>query len=140
MNRNPLNQLAFLSGAWQGDGFIADFTEPVYNLMFGSMQVAGDNGTAAYWETYRFEARNDKVFVYPAQMGRENGAYLLQENDPADPEAGRKTFRSFIDKQASIQEISFESARSGEELRIGVAGSTERGAIRKEWVLSRRSG
>jgi len=74
-------------------------------------------------------------------MGRENGAYLLQDGGSAEHANHgmvRETFRAFIDKQASIQEIFFESTRLGEELKIGVAGSTERGAFRQEWRMTRR--
>ncbi|WP_019636447.1 hypothetical protein [Paenibacillus fonticola] len=133
---NPLKELAYISGAWQGEGFILDFTEPVYTLMFGNMQASNEAGMTVYWETFRFEAKNEKLFVYPAQMGHENGAYIGEKQESAEGHA--HVFRTFIHKSANIQEIYFNTSHPGKELVMGVRGGNENGPFEKEWKLTKR--
>ncbi|MBU9721699.1 MULTISPECIES: hypothetical protein [Bacillaceae] len=132
-----LNKLSFLRGSWSGEGFVIDFTEPVYNMMFGSMQKANEVGEVVHWETYRFEERDNHVFLYPSQMGEESGVYVMTQSDSTDTGF---VFEAFINKQTPIQAIYFQPIDSNNgELLFGLKGEMEGRTFEKEWSLHRRT-
>ncbi|WP_102346248.1 hypothetical protein [Bacillus sp. Marseille-P3661] len=128
-----LKELSFISGSWSGEGFVVDFTEPVYSMVFGSIQAATPQGVVVHWETFRFEEKDQNVFLYPAQMGRESGTYLLNKS----PELERFVFEPFISTQIPIKEIYFQKVN--EELIFGIKGEMDNQSFDKEWQLKKRA-
>ncbi|MDG5788858.1 hypothetical protein QA612_15405 [Evansella sp. AB-P1] len=132
-----ISKLAFLKGSWSGDSFVVDFTDPVYTMMFGSMQKAADTGEVVHWETYRFEEKDQHVFLYSSQMGEESGVYVLS---PSEPNATGYVFEAFINKQLPVQEIYFKPLeRNDEQILFGIKGKVEGRSFEKEWLLRRRT-
>jgi|GEM_PF-3256443 hypothetical protein len=134
---SQIQQLTYLKGAWQGDGFILDFTEPAYSMIFGSMQVTDGAGGTAYWETYRIEEKNGAVLLYPGQMGRESGSYVLKKTDSTG--ATEHIFEAFINVSSPIRQIVFVSEAPGEQLAMKVIGQTPEGPIEKVFEMKRRT-
>ncbi|MEH7246254.1 hypothetical protein V7114_05590 [Neobacillus niacini] len=129
-----LKQLSFIAGSWISEGILVDFTEPVYSMIFGSMQAVNEQGAVVHWETFRFEEKDNNVFLYPAQRGRESGSYLLNEKN----EGETFVFEAFFNNHSSIKEIYFEKKNEGKELTFGVNGEADGREIKKEWNLKKR--
>lgn len=62
VNGLKLSKLDFIKGRWQGEGFVMDFTPPINTMVFGSMQAANSEGKTTYWETFRFELIDTKIY------------------------------------------------------------------------------
>jgi len=133
---NQIQQLDYLKGMWQGDGFILEFTEPAYAMIFGSMQVSNGAGGTAYWETYRFEEKNGALLLYPGQMGRESGSYVLKKSESAH--AREHIFEAFVHVDSPIRQIVFFSEEPGEQLTMKVIVQTPQGPIEKGFEMKRR--
>jgi hypothetical protein len=129
-----LKKLSFIAGSWTADGVLVDFTEPVYSMIFGSMQAVNEQGAVVHWETFRFEVKDNNVFLYPAQRGRESGSYLLNENNEED----RYVFEAFINNHTPVQEIYFTKSNEGKELIFGIMMEMDGRQIKKEWHLTKR--
>lgn len=134
---SQLQQLSYIAGSWEGDGFILDFTAPACSMIFGSMQVSDGAGGTAYWETYRFEEKNGTILLYPGQMGRESGSYVLKK--PETDNAYEHVFDAFVNANPVIRRIVFASDAPGERLAMKVTGQTPEGPVEKVFEMKRRT-
>jgi len=138
MRLNLIRQLSYLAGAWQGDGFVVHFTAPTYSMMFGSMQVSDGAGGTAYWETYRFEEKNGALLLYPGQMGRESGSYVLKKPASERPEPPfEHAFDAFINAHPAIRQIVFASDEPGVKLAMKVRVQSPEGPAEKVFHMGR---
>lgn len=132
--KKGLKELSFIGGSWKGEGCIVDFTDPAYTMIFGSVQAVNGEGAVVHWETYRFEEKDGNVFLYPSQMGRESGTYLLNKDDGQE----RYVFEPFFNNFAPVKEIYFEQKNEGQDLVFGIKGGVEQQTFEKEWHLTKR--
>lgn len=108
--------LRFLTGVWQGEGFVLEFSAAREGLMFGAMVQAGS--AAPYWETFRFEEQGDDVWLMPAPRGVPQGRYRLVE--VSEGEGIEVVFED--PGQEKERRLIFSSAQPGEVLVAGVEG------------------
>ena len=78
-----IDDLAFLVGTWQGDGFVWDFRPPLGGMLFGHMQAL-EGGRCVYWETLRFAAEAEGLAAYPTAMDRAGGRFAGLPGAPGE--------------------------------------------------------
>src|SRR5687767_5832777 len=132
MTTPAIEDLAFLSGRWQGDNFLMEFGIPHGTMIFGSMQAV-EGGVTTYWETFRMAREGDVLACYPAQMGSPSGRYelaaLSRENGPSAVfENGANTLHRRIEYAADV---------AGQVLTISVGGEREGKPYHQAWRLRR---
>lgn len=78
-----IDELAFMAGVWQGEGFRWDFRAPLGGMLFGHMQAL-EGGKTVYWETLRFAEEAEGLAAYPTAMDRAGGRFAGLAGDPGD--------------------------------------------------------
>jgi hypothetical protein len=122
-----ISDLSFLSGAWSGDGFVMNFSEPAQSMMFGSMQAGNKEGKTTYWKTFRFEMA-DELLLYTVTMNRDSGTYVLSKQEPSILE-----FFGLRNVDPKFQYLYFECSESGKELKMGIRGVVNGETYKHEW-------
>jgi hypothetical protein len=112
-----LSILDFIKGSWQGEGFVMDFTSPINTMVFGSMQAANSEGKTNYWEIFRFELVDDKIYLYTVTLGKDSGTYISTEANLNN----QITFKGLENYDEKVQHISFTSLSPGNELTLSVS-------------------
>ena len=125
-----IGDLAFLTGRWQGQGFIMEFGTAAGTMLFGSMQ-AFEGGRTVYWENFRFAEETGDLVCYSLQRDAPGGRYLLVRfiktsetvvsfENPAD--TGRKR-------------IAFSVMSGSDELTMTQEGERNGAPVRQDWAL-----
>jgi hypothetical protein len=126
-----IDQLGFLTGIFEGDGFVIQFEEPRGSMLFGSMQAL-EEGKTVSWETLRFFADGAGLGFEAAQMGQSAGSYRVTHLRNAPPGvildnpgiALRSRLEFLLDDSGTVMTLAVEGVREGE-------------AYRREWMAGR---
>jgi hypothetical protein len=132
MSTAAIEDLGFLTGRWQGEGFLMEFGMPHGTMLFGSMQAV-EGGVTTYWETFRIAREGEALACYPAQMGSPSGRYELAE---LSLEGGA---RVVFENGANPLHRRLEYAADAERtvLTISVDGERDGRPYRQSWQLRR---
>jgi hypothetical protein len=126
-----IGDLAFLTGRWQGQGFVMEFGTPAGTMLFGSMQ-AFESGRTVYWENFRFAEESGDLICYSLQR---------------DAPAGRYPLTRFFKTSETLVSFENPSDQGRRRLAFGVSGDgelvmTQEGEragspVRQDWALRR---
>lgn len=127
-----LTDLAFLSGRWQGQGFVMEFGAPNGTMLFGSMQ-AFEGGKTVYWEVFRFAQEEGDLVCYSTQRDQAAGRYPLTRLIRTDETLA--SFENAADR--ARRRIAFGISGSGGELIVTMEGERDGTSVRQDWALRR---
>ncbi|MNI39975.1 hypothetical protein D3C76_1449800 [compost metagenome] len=128
-----IQALSFLSGSWEGNGFVMDFSEPQHTMMFGSMQAADNQGKTIYWETFRFEVVEDQLFLHAIALGKNRGTFILTNNN-----GNELFFDGYKDFDQKVNKLYYRTNSPGGELSLGVFGIQDNEEYTQEWKVTNR--
>lgn len=128
-----IKDISFISGSWEGDGFLMDFSEPEHTMMFGSMQAANDEGKTIYWETFRFEVVEDQLFLHAIALGKNRGTFILTNNNENE-----SYFDGYKDFDQKVSKLYYRTNNPGVELSLGVIGIKNDEEYTQEWKVTNK--